>query len=126
MRFLVDTHVLLWLLGSPERVPDAARSALAERANTLLVSAASAMEVATKVRLGKLPAGRALVDAWAARLAEISAEELPLSCGHALLAGSMVWDHRDPFDRLPSRRRSSRTSRSSARTGRSTAFRACA
>lgn len=100
MRFLVDTHVLLWLLGSPERVPDAARSALAERANTLLVSAASAMEVATKVRLGKLPAGRALVDAWAARLAEISAEELPLSCGHALLAGSMVWDHRDPFDRL--------------------------
>ena len=57
--YLLDTHVLLWLLGDPGRVPEVVRDQLADRTNGLLVSAASALEISTKVRIGKLdaPAG---------------------------------------------------------------------
>lgn len=97
--YLLDTHVFLWLLGSPTLVPEALRADLADPKSTLLVSAVSAMEVATKVRLRKLDAGH-LVATWSARVRDLRAEELPLSTAHALLAGSMTWAHRDPFDRL--------------------------
>lgn len=99
-RFLLDTHVLLWLLGDPERVPAATRDQLADRRTELLVSAASALEVATKVRIGKLPSGAHLVDTWADRLRDIVATDLPITSHHCLLAGSLAWAHRDPFDRL--------------------------
>lgn len=100
MRFLLDTHVFLWLLGTPELVPEALRHDLASPDNELLVSAVSAMEVATKVRLGKLEAARHLVPTWSARVQDLRAQELPISTEHALLAGSLEWPHRDPFDRL--------------------------
>ncbi len=98
--YLLDTHVLLWLLGDPSKIPTTVRHHLAQSAHTLLVSAASALEVSTKVRLGKLPAGAALVEAWSSRLAAIGCEELPVTSAHALFAGSMEWTNRDPFDRL--------------------------
>jgi PIN domain nuclease of toxin-antitoxin system len=98
--YLLDTHVLLWLWGDPGRLASGFVAELARPTNRLLVSAVSAMEVATKTRLGRLELGRALVPTWPARVAEIAAEELPISTAHALLAGSMQWDHRDPFDRL--------------------------
>jgi len=100
MRFLLDTHVLLWLLADPHRVVDAVRHQLGSPENALLVSAVSATEVATKHRLGRLPEGRPLVDAWERRMAEIGAEPLALTARHAVLAGSMAWEHRDPFDRM--------------------------
>lgn len=100
VRYLLDTHVLLWLLVSPERVAAQARAALADKQNVLLVSAASAMEVATKTRLGRLNAGHGLTAAWTARTTEIGAEHLPISADHAVLAGSMTWANRDPFDRF--------------------------
>jgi PIN domain nuclease of toxin-antitoxin system len=100
VRFLLDTHVFLWLLGTPQLVPDALRDDLADPGNELLVSAVSAMEVATKVRLGKLEPARHLVATWSARVQDLRALELPISTEHALLAGSLDWAHRDPFDRL--------------------------
>ncbi|MFS0703334.1 type II toxin-antitoxin system VapC family toxin [Cellulomonas sp. 179-A 9B4 NHS] len=99
MRYLLDTHVLLWLLGDPARVPEHVRGELADPAVTLLVSAASALEVATKQRLGRLEVGD-LVDFWSRRVAEIGGTELPVGADHALLAGRLPWEHRDPFDRL--------------------------
>lgn len=96
---LLDTHVLLWLLADPASVPDSCRRVLADRDNRLLVSAASALEVATKVRLGKLHAPE-LVSSWPHRIAEIGASDLPITVDHALNAGSLDWAHRDPFDRL--------------------------
>lgn len=99
MRFLLDTHVLLWLLGDPDRVPTAVRDRLADPAEELWVSAASALEVATKQRLGKLAAS-GLLAAWPDRIADIGAAELAVTSSHGLLAGSMRWEHRDPFDRL--------------------------
>lgn len=99
MTYLLDTHVVLWLVGEPGRLSDHAVQTLADRRNKLLVSAASALEVATKVRLGKLPAP-GLVDSWSQRVIDIGAEDLEVTSHHALLAGSMAWEHRDPFDRL--------------------------
>lgn len=98
--YLLDTHVLLWLLASPEQISDEVRRELANRRNTVVVSAASGMEIATKVRLGRLDGARGLVAAWSARIAEIEATELPITAEQAVFAGSLAWEHRDPFDRL--------------------------
>ena len=101
MQLLLDTHVLLWLTSRPGAIPDSVRRDLADMSNEVLVSAASAMEVATKVRIGKMPAEyRLLSDAWTARCAEIGASELAITSAHATHAGSLNWTHRDPFDRL--------------------------
>ena len=99
MKHLVDTHVLLWLLSTPDRIAVPVRRALADRSNALLVSAASALEISTKIRLGKLDAGD-LTATLGRRLDDIGAEVLPITLEHALLAGSMSWARRDPFDRL--------------------------
>jgi PIN domain nuclease of toxin-antitoxin system len=96
---LLDTHVLLWLLTVPERVPEQVREMLADRTNPLLVSAASALEITTKVRIGKLDAPT-LAATLPRRIADLGMTPLPISVDHALLAGSMKWEHRDPFDRL--------------------------
>lgn len=98
--FLLDSHVFLWLLGEPERISSDVLELLADQTNPLLVSAASAMEVSTKVRLGKLDSARNLARTWNARVEQIGASELPISAEHALFAGAYDWDHRDPFDRL--------------------------
>lgn len=98
--FLLDTHVFLWLLGEPDNVPEAILAELGDVQNRLLVSAVSAMEVSTKVRLGKLEAARHVVPTWSRRVADIGGEELSLTSAHAVLAGSLTWAHRDPFDRL--------------------------
>lgn len=97
--YLLDTHVLLWLLGDPGRVPEEVRDQLADRSNGLLVSAASALEISTKVRIGKLDAP-GLPTTLGRRVADLGAETLPVTLEHGLLAGSLRWDHRDPFDRL--------------------------
>lgn len=96
--FLLDTHVALWLIGQPNRVPLFVREVLAEPTRPLLVSAISALEVATKVRNGRLHLP-GVVEGWHHRVADIGATELAVTAEHALLAGSMPWDHRDPFDR---------------------------
>ena len=85
--YLLDTHVLLWLLGDPGRVPARSGPSSVTPATGCLVSAACALEVATKVRLGKLDA-RALVDTWPERLLQLGAEELPVSGQARVLAGS--------------------------------------
>lgn len=97
--YLLDTHVFLWLLAEPARIPGPVRDLLADRTNALVVSAISAFEITTKVRLGKLDAGELPVTMpW--RVAQIGATTLPVSLEHAVFAGSMPWSHRDPFDRL--------------------------
>ena len=98
--YLLDTHVLLWVLADPDRLSPVVLDALGDRRNVLLVSAASAMEVATKGRSGRLPGSESLVASWDRRIAELGAKELAISSAHAVRAGDMAWDHRDPFDRL--------------------------
>lgn len=97
--YLLDTHVLLWLLGDPGQVPEEVCDQLADRTNDLVVSAASALEIRIKVRIGKLDAP-GLPTKLGRRAADLGAETLPVTLEHGLLAGSLRWDHRDPFDRL--------------------------
>lgn len=99
VKFLLDTHVFLWLLAKPERIEIGARQMLQSRENELLVSAVSALEVAIKVRIGKLKAP-GLVDGWSSSVRDKAAVELDITSHHATMAGSLVWEHRDPFDRL--------------------------
>lgn len=99
VKYLVDTHLVLWLMGDPDRVPKNVLNRLSDPENQLLVSAVSAMEIATKTHLGKLK-GEALVAAWSRRVTERGGTELSITTQHALTAGSMHWAHRDPFDRL--------------------------
>lgn len=99
-RVLADTHVLLWLLGEPHRIPVATRDLLRDRSTDLWVSAVTAWEVATKHRVGKLPSAVPVVAAYDSYLSRLGARELAVTARHALLAGSMTWEHRDPFDRM--------------------------
>ena len=100
MKLLLDTHVLLWALLEPEKLSPELRKVLEDSDNTLLVSAASAWEIATKWRLGKLQHARSVVENYAMALHRLAAIDLPISGAVALRAG--LWDvpHRDPFDRL--------------------------
>lgn len=100
MRLLLDTHALLWALMEPEKLSAQARALIEEPANTLLVSAASAWEIANKHRLGRLPEAEAVVRGFRRHLAVLQVIELPISIEHALLAGSLPGEHRDPFDRM--------------------------
>ncbi len=100
MTLLLDTHVLLWALGAPHRLPESVRAVLADRRTALVVSAASAFEIATKHRLGRLPEASALVHQFDQQVERLGADPLPISARHAIAAGALDWAHRDPFDRM--------------------------
>ena len=100
MRLLLDTHTLIWWLAGDEKLSLRARDAIADEANAVAVSAASAMEVATKHRIGKLPDGALLAQDFEAIVADQGFSELSISVRHARLAGEMGIAHKDPFDRL--------------------------
>ena len=97
---LLDTHSLLWwLLDSPE-LSATARAAIASPDQRVLVSAASAWELATKFRIGKLPEAEEIVTNLSQYLRKQRFEALPISVEHALVAGQLPGPHRDPFDRM--------------------------
>ena len=96
---LLDTHVWAWTLVEPKRVSDAARRVI-EAAETVYVSPVSFFEIGQKVRLGKWPQMAPLVDELPALLSEQGALSARLDARTCLRAGTMVWAHRDPFDRL--------------------------
>ena len=100
LRLLLDTHTLIWWLAGDEALSRRAREAIADEANSISVSAASAMEVATKFRIGKLTGAALLAKDFEAILAAQGFTELPISVTHARLAGEMNIAHKDPFDRF--------------------------
>ena len=100
MRLLLDTPALIWWLAGDEKLGRRAREAISDEANLVAVSAASAMEVATKFRIGKLPDAALLAQDFEAIIASQGFTELGISVRHARLAGEMGIDHKDPFDRL--------------------------
>lgn len=100
LRLLLDTHALIWWLAGDDALSRRAREAIADEDNPVAVSAASAMEVATKFRIGKLPDAALLAQDFEAVIAEQGFDELAISVHHARLAGEMNIPHKDPFDRL--------------------------
>jgi PIN domain nuclease of toxin-antitoxin system len=100
MSHLVDTHVLLWWLTDDPRLGAATRGILRDPTKKIYVSSASAWEIATKFRIGKLPIAAPLVADFGGFVARCGFTELPISLEHGLLAGSWANEHRDPFDRM--------------------------
>ena len=100
MRLLLDTHALIWWLAGDDALSRRAREAMANEDNPVAVSAASAMEVATKFRIGKLPNAALLAQNFEAIVAGQGFDSLAISARHAQLAGEMNISHKDPFDRL--------------------------
>lgn len=100
MRLLADTPALLWWLTDGSPLSTAARTALADPANEVYISAVTAWEIATKGRQGKLD----FHPREAARLASTIAAEgfhpMALTVDHALRAGGYQQPHGDPFDRM--------------------------
>lgn len=99
MHLLLDTHLVVWAMGSPDRLPTALAAMLEDPGNTPVFSVASLWELVIKQALGRpdftlQPAvlRRALLDGgW---------QELPIEARHALAVAQLPPLHRDPFDRL--------------------------
>ena len=97
---LLDTHALLWWLLDSPQLSAPARAAIAAPEQRVLVSAASAWELGTKFRIGKLPEAEDIVVNLGAYLRKQRFEVLPIGLEHALAAGRLPGPHRDPFDRM--------------------------
>ena len=100
MRVLLDTHTFLWWLDGDRRLSRRAHRTIADQANTVLVSAASAWEIATKARIGKLPGALEVAADIAGCLAAQQFDSLDITVLHAQRAGRLPGAHRDPFDRM--------------------------
>lgn len=100
MRLLLDTHTLLWWLDGDRRLSRRARQTIGNDENIVLVSAASAWEIATKVRIGKLPGATDVAADIPGCLVRQEFESLDITVLHAQRAGRLPGDHRDPFDRM--------------------------
>ena len=100
MKLLLDTHAMLWWWGFPARLSDVAREDMASPEHAVYVSPVSAFEITLKHRLGKLTLPPDLLHGFPDHVREERWKPLPLEMPHALLAGRLATDHRDPFDRL--------------------------
>ena len=99
MKLLLDTHVLLWAAGAPQRLPPDARDLMSAPATELVYSAASLWEIAIKNGLGRASFS---VDPRLLRrnLLEHEYRELAISGAHAIVVDLLPAIHRDPFDRI--------------------------
>jgi PIN domain nuclease of toxin-antitoxin system len=100
VRYLLDTHVWLWLQTQPERVSGDVRDRLGDGATQLLLSAASSWEIAIKHALGKLPLPEPPKTYVPSRMRHDSVDGLPVTHAHALHVATLPRHHGDPFDRL--------------------------
>ena len=100
MRLLLDTHAFLWWYAGNRRMSMPARQAVDDESNEVLISAASAWEITTKHRLGKLPEADPIASDIPGAIAAQGFQELPVFVADAARAGALPGPHRDPFDRM--------------------------
>ena len=100
MRLLLDTHVFLWAASAPERLSDEARIAIEDTASVVFVSSAVGWEIAIKYSLGKLTLPTDPQMYVPSRISALGFQQLSIAQEHALVAGSLPYHHRDPFDRV--------------------------
>ena len=100
MKLLADTSTLIWWWTDVVSLSARARDLLSDADNVIFVSTASAWEIATKNRLGKLPQLENPLGNLPQMIARSGYVTLSISLDHALLAGAMAGEHRDPFDRM--------------------------
>jgi PIN domain nuclease of toxin-antitoxin system len=100
VRLLLDTHTLLWWLDGDRRLPVRVRRVIADEGNTVFVSAASAWEIATKFRLGRLAQAADVAADIAGAVTSQGFMPLEITIPHAQKAGALRGSHQDPFDRM--------------------------
>ena len=100
MRLLLDTHAFLWWLFDDPKLSAPARAAIADPENIVQVSAASAWEIATKHRRGKLPEAGDVPRRLPDYISKARFTPLPVTVEHAMAAGALPGPHADPFDRM--------------------------
>jgi PIN domain nuclease of toxin-antitoxin system len=100
MRLLLDTHVAIWALASPELIPARIADLIADPDNDVYVSAASVWEIAIKFSLGKASAPPFSASDAAAYFAEAGFMSLPVTAAHAAAVEELPPLHADPFDRI--------------------------
>jgi PIN domain nuclease of toxin-antitoxin system len=100
VRLLLDTHALIWWFTNDPLLSYDARAAIKDVRNEVLVSAASAWEIAIKQRLGRLDELPELADRFAELVSADGFTHLPMTHLHGLRAGAHASAHRDPFDRM--------------------------
>src|ERR1700691_442588 len=100
MRLMLDTHVLIWWCAGKRELSASARAAIGDNGNQIFISAASAWEIATKSRLGKLRNARSLASDIAGAIASQDFTELAITIAHARRAGGLSGPTKDPFDRM--------------------------
>lgn len=100
MRLLLDTNALLWATLDPASLSRKAAKLIADENNVVFVSAASAWEIATKVRLGRLAGAERLEKEFLETMDASGYTLLSISTEVALRAGRFLSEHRDPFDRV--------------------------
>jgi PIN domain nuclease of toxin-antitoxin system len=97
---LLDTHAFLWWIAGDPALSQAARTAIGDESNAVFVSAASAWEIATKFRIGKLPGVAAVAGDLSAVLGAQGFVPLPVTFAHGQAAGALPGPLKDPFDRM--------------------------
>ena len=100
MRVLLDTSTLLWATLHPKDLSRKVATIIADPANEILVSAASAWEITTKVRIGKLPGAEKLELESLEAMDDAGYILLPIDAASALRSGRIINTHKDPFDRM--------------------------
>ena len=100
MRTLLDTHAFLWWIADSRRLSGTARRAIEDNADAIFVSAASAWEITTKHRIGKLTHAESVAFDVTGAIAGQGFEEMAITVDDAARAGQLPGPHRDPFDRM--------------------------
>ena len=100
MKVLLDTHSLIWAAIYPAKLSRKAASIIEDDSNVILVSAASAWEIATKVRLGRLAGAEHFELNFMDRVHAAGYSLRHISVEDGLRAGRLTGDHQDPFDRM--------------------------
>lgn len=100
MRYLLDSHTLIWWWDEPARLNRRVTAALEPAEASIFVSSATALELAIKVRLGKLPRMAPFMPRYTDAVEEEGFRHLAIQHRHAVRAGLLPGNHRDPFDRV--------------------------
>lgn len=99
MRYLLDTHVYLWLRGMPGKLPSAVLSLLSDQARQGMISLVTLWEIAIKTGVGKFN-GAALLTGFERRETAVGFSIAGVTTAQAVASGLLPRHHRDPFDRL--------------------------
>lgn len=99
MRYMLDTHSLIWYFEGDFQLPPALKDLIEELEHPVYVSIASFWEIAIKVSLNKLALSQSL-QTISEHILSLQIEILPVTIPHLLHLQSLPFHHRDPFDRL--------------------------